>query len=117
MITTRAVSYPALGQSGSSNTTNYRNPRSDNEVTRMGDDPPTGTVLVNSHRGQEPVVTAAHPIHSVGRSGGKPHDKLVGNGADTSDDDFIPATATAQEATISHSRPCTMLVCNRYTIR
>jgi hypothetical protein len=39
----------------------------------------------------------------------KPHDKLVGNGAD-SDDDFIPATptaqeTTAQETTISHSRP------------
>jgi hypothetical protein len=41
-----------------------------------------------------------HPIHSVGRSGGKPHDKL-GQGA--SDDDFIPATSTAQATTISHT--------------
>jgi hypothetical protein len=42
-----------------------------------------------------------HPIHSVRRSGTKPHNKLVGNGAD-SDDDFIPATSKAQATTISH---------------
>jgi hypothetical protein len=44
-----------------------------------------------------------HPIHSVGRSGGKPHNKL-GNGAD-SDDNFIHATPTAQSTTISHDSP------------
>jgi hypothetical protein len=50
-----------------------------------------------------------HPIHLVGRSGGKPHDKLLGNGAD-SDDDFIPATSTAQATTISHDSPYNFIV-------
>jgi hypothetical protein len=45
-----------------------------------------------------------HPIHLVGRSGGKPRDKLLGNGAD-SDDVFVPATPTAQATTISHDSP------------
>jgi hypothetical protein len=48
--------------------------------------------------------------NSVGRSGGKPHDKLVGNGAD-SDDNFIPATSTAQATTIiSHDSPTNFIV-------
>jgi hypothetical protein len=68
-------------------------------TTKMGDAPPTGTVQAYSH--SERLL---HPIHSVGRSGGKPHDKLIGNGAD-SDDDFIPATSTAQATTISHDSP------------
>jgi hypothetical protein len=72
------------------NNTTYRNPRSGRQ-----------SVQADSHS-ERPL----HPIqsNSVGRSGGKPHDKLVGNGAD-SDDDFIPATPTAQATTISHSYP------------
>jgi hypothetical protein len=58
-------------------------------------------VLVNSHRGHGASGDDSTQSNTVGRSGGKPHNKLVGNGAD-SDDDFIPATSTAQEATISH---------------
>jgi hypothetical protein len=68
--------------------TTYRNPRSGSQSVQA------------DSRSERPL----HPIHSVGRSGGKPHDKLVGNGAD-SDDDFIPATSRAQEATISHDSP------------
>jgi hypothetical protein len=60
-------------------------------------------VGANSPRKSTPTRggTDCTQYNTVGRSGGKPHDKLVGNGAD-SDDDFIPATATAREATISH---------------
>jgi hypothetical protein len=57
-------------------------------------------------RGAEDLCTQ---FISVGRSGGKPHDKLVGNGAE-SDDDFIPATPTAQATTISHDSPINFIV-------
>jgi hypothetical protein len=71
----------------------YRNPRSGSQFT----------VHVNSHeRSERPL----HPIHLVGRSGGKPHDKL-GQGA--GDDDFIPATSTAQATTINHTATPTIL--------
>jgi hypothetical protein len=63
-------------------------------------------VQVYSHeRSQRPL----HPIQSVGRNGWKPHNKL-GNCAD-SDDNFIPATSTAHQATtISHDSPINFIV-------
>jgi hypothetical protein len=69
----------------------YRNPRSGRQFAHVA------LCMSTPTRG----ATTAAPIHSVGRSGGKPHDKLVGNVAE-SDNDFIPATSRAQEATISH---------------
>jgi hypothetical protein len=40
-------------QSGMTTSTTYRNPRSDNEITRVGDDPPKGNnkpVQADSHK-------------------------------------------------------------------
>jgi hypothetical protein len=56
-------------------------------------------------RGAEDPCTQSN---TVGRSGGKPRDKL-GNGAD-SDDVFVPATPTAQATTISHDSPINFIV-------
>jgi hypothetical protein len=84
------VSFPLMGQGGSSNSkATYRNPRSGSQF-----------VQADSHS-ERPL----HPILLVGSSCGKPHDKPVGNNGADSDDDFIPATSTAQATTISHNSP------------
>jgi hypothetical protein len=75
-------------------TTTYRNPRSGSEFA-LG-----APCMSTPTRGAEDLCTQSN---TVGRSGGKPRDKL-GNGAD-SDDVFVPATPTAQATTISHDSP------------
>jgi hypothetical protein len=79
------------------NNTTYRNPRSDNKITRVGDDPPKGMVQAYSHeeRHLHPNPFGWQEWWEATRQA-RPM---------ASDDDFIPATPTAQETTISHSRP------------